>query len=75
MIHYLPRTDRTPDVKALREELAWRRQLPRTLQIMQMKPAYSAELEALQKHERWMRGYLKQANKALERQRTVEEGE
>jgi hypothetical protein len=34
-----------PDVKALREEVAWRRQLLRTLQIMQMKPAYSAELE------------------------------
>jgi hypothetical protein len=31
-----------PDVKALREEVAWRRQLLRTLQ---MKPAYSAELE------------------------------
>jgi hypothetical protein len=63
------------DVKALREELAWRRQLLRTLQIMQMKPAYSAELETLQKHERWMRGYVKQAKKALEHQRTVEEGE
>jgi hypothetical protein len=47
----------------LREELAWRRQLLRTLQIMQMKPAYSAELETLQKHERWMRGYVKQAKK------------
>jgi hypothetical protein len=63
-----------PGVKALREKLAWRRQLLRTLQIMKMKPAYSAEL-ALQKHELWMGGYLKQAKKALEHQRTVEEGE
>jgi hypothetical protein len=71
MIHYLPRTDRMPDVKALREELAWRRQLLRILQIMQMKPAYSAGLETLQKHERWMRGYVKHAEKALEHQRTL----
>jgi hypothetical protein len=36
MIHYLSRTDRTPDVKASRETLTWRRQRLRNLQITQM---------------------------------------
>jgi hypothetical protein len=56
-----------PEVKALQEELAQRRQLLHTVQVMQMKPGYTAvHLELLANLERWLRTSVKTTREEME---------
>jgi hypothetical protein len=56
-----------PDIKALQDELAERRQLLHRVQIALMKPGYTAEeVKLLANLERWLRTEVRMALEALE---------